>query len=172
MNDDIEAIPTLFNGVWYKSRLEARFAETLFEVSIDYQYEKHLPGSSQKYSCDFWIPSHNLYVEIKPKKFLKETFLFENDIRLSGSPWICVDQRGRSSWNVIEYNDKFSGWCHFHLPCKIVFSEEISIFPKFYNVARWSKPKEPDPKPVELPSGEGHARLHFQKMRKLLGGDQ
>ena len=125
-NSDLEAIPTLFNGVWYKSRLEARFAETLFGASISFS-TKHLPGSAQKYSADFWIPSHNLYVEIKPKKFLKETFLFENDIRSSGSPWICVDQQGRDSWNVIEYNDKFSGWCEFDLPLKIVFSGDFAI---------------------------------------------
>lgn len=64
---DVKAIPTEFNEVKYKSRLEARWAVFFSTLGIDalYEYEGYqLP--SGWYLSDFYIPSMNAWFEVKP----------------------------------------------------------------------------------------------------------
>lgn len=61
-------IPTKYNGVQYRSRLEARWAAFFDQLGIDYYYEYEgfqLP--SGWYVPDFFLPSHGWF-EIKPKE--------------------------------------------------------------------------------------------------------
>lgn len=59
--------PTVYNNVQFRSKLEARFALVLTELNIDFRYE-HLmmQAQSMRYTPDFFLPSQQLYVEIKP----------------------------------------------------------------------------------------------------------
>lgn len=64
----MEPLPTLYKGIQFRSRLEARWAFWFDRMTIPYQYE---PQSFQVepdlfYVPDFWLPSQEMYVEIKP----------------------------------------------------------------------------------------------------------
>ncbi|SRR5258707_11102103 len=62
----IKAIETVYNGYRFRSRLEARWAVFFDTLGFKYEYEKEgfdLDGTW--YLPDFWLPDHNLWVEIK-----------------------------------------------------------------------------------------------------------
>lgn len=64
---NLKAIETVYNGYRFRSRLEARWAVFLDTLKIPYEYEKEgyeLP--SGWYLPDFWLPSLNLWMEVKP----------------------------------------------------------------------------------------------------------
>ena len=59
----IAAIPTLYRGRMYRSRLEARWAAFFDRLGWTYEYE---PFDLGKWSPDFLLPGLNLMVEVKP----------------------------------------------------------------------------------------------------------
>jgi hypothetical protein len=119
----MNAIPTTFNGIKYRSRLEARWAEFLANRNIDFEYEPEWPGS---YRPDFLLTDFSVYVEVKPAALLQELQLFRHEIMTSCEHWICVDKASRSTWHVIEYNLTF--WergVEMILPLPIDFRREM-----------------------------------------------
>lgn len=65
----IKAIETVYNGYKFRSRLEARWAVFFDALEVKYEYEPqgfHLP--SGPYLPDFWLPNHEVWVEIKPDR--------------------------------------------------------------------------------------------------------
>lgn len=71
----LPAIPTTYNGVKFKSRLEARFAVFFDQMGVRWEYEPEgyrLP--SQWYAPDFWLPDpqgrgRGVWVEVKPDRW-------------------------------------------------------------------------------------------------------
>lgn len=66
----IKPIDTEFDGYKFRSRLEARWAVFFKEIGLVFQYELEgfkLPSGKQ-YLPDFYLPSLDLWVEIKPNK--------------------------------------------------------------------------------------------------------
>ena len=64
----IPAIPTIYQGIRFRSRLEARWAVFLNALNLTYLYEAEgwdLDG--EWYLPDFYIPNLNLWLEIKPQ---------------------------------------------------------------------------------------------------------
>lgn len=60
----ISSIPTQYRGIWYRSRLEAKWAAFFDEMKWRYQYE---PVEFQMWSPDFvLIGATNTFVEVKP----------------------------------------------------------------------------------------------------------
>jgi hypothetical protein len=67
--EKIQNIPTKYNGVNFRSRLEARWAVFFDTLGIQYFYEYEgfqLP--SGWYLPDFWLPEFKKWIEIKPKQ--------------------------------------------------------------------------------------------------------
>jgi hypothetical protein len=65
----LKAIETIYNGNKFRSRLEARWAVFFSNLNIDYLYE--LEGfdlNGDWYLPEFFIPSWNCWIEIKPDK--------------------------------------------------------------------------------------------------------
>lgn len=63
----VQAIPTYYDGYWFRSRLEARWAVFFNTLGIRYEYEKEgydLPRAGW-YLPDFWLPAQELWVEVK-----------------------------------------------------------------------------------------------------------
>jgi len=64
----IKTIPTTYNGIKFRSRLEARWAVFFDELKIVYRYE--FEGFNlefnEYYLPDFYLPQYNLYCEVKP----------------------------------------------------------------------------------------------------------
>lgn len=65
----VQAIPTTYQDITFRSRLEARWAVFLDELGIKWQYEAEgyqLPND-EWYLPDFWLPEHDMFFEIKPE---------------------------------------------------------------------------------------------------------
>lgn len=62
----IKAIETHYNGYWFRSRLEARWAVFFDRAGIEYQYEPEgFQVGKISYLPDFFLPLLDLWVEIK-----------------------------------------------------------------------------------------------------------
>lgn len=66
---EIRAIETHYNGYRFRSRLEARWAVFMDNLSIEYIYEPEGfdLGDGYYYLPDFYLPNTNAWVEIKGK---------------------------------------------------------------------------------------------------------
>lgn len=64
----LKALETKYNGITFRSRMEARWAVFMDEMEIKYIYEPEgfelEPGLF--YLPDFWLPQFKSYLEIKP----------------------------------------------------------------------------------------------------------
>jgi hypothetical protein len=67
MSYHAQAIDTIYKGYRFRSRLEARWAVFFDAVGLPYDYEKEgfVLDDGSKYLPDFWLPSLNMWVEIK-----------------------------------------------------------------------------------------------------------
>ncbi len=66
-NMTIEAIPSWYAGITFRSKLEADWAATLDQHHIRWEYEPEtidLP-SGATYIPDFWLPDHGIWIEVK-----------------------------------------------------------------------------------------------------------
>lgn len=66
---EIKAIETSYNGLLFRSRLEARWAVFFDSAGVKYEYEPDafmLGGIG--YVPDFYLPEYELYVEVKPAR--------------------------------------------------------------------------------------------------------
>lgn len=63
----VEAIPSWYAGIVFRSKLEADWAATLDRYHVPWQYEPEtltLP-SGATYIPDFWLPDHGIWLEVK-----------------------------------------------------------------------------------------------------------
>jgi len=97
----MEAIDTLYNGNYFRSRLEARWAYFFDEVEVKYEYEPQGFKSSKGecYLPDFYLPdtylrhsdNKGIYIEIKPESHtsghIPAAFWFDRNLVLfEGQP--------------------------------------------------------------------------------------
>lgn len=63
----IKAIQTRYDGILFRSRIEARWAVFFNSLGLDYEYEKegYDLGDGKAYLPDFWLPSLDAWIEIK-----------------------------------------------------------------------------------------------------------
>lgn len=60
------AIPTEFNGITFRSRLEANVAQFLLDLGLKYEYESRSFLVNGKHYCpDFYLPDVDRYVEAR-----------------------------------------------------------------------------------------------------------
>ncbi len=112
----MKAIETEYNGILFRSRLEARWAILFdsFKLKWVYEPECFLLSNNQKYTPDFYLSDLNLYVEIKPNfEWLNNDYhknryeLFEKDLLiLSGDyPSFSVNRLYHKEENKKYVND-------------------------------------------------------------------
>lgn len=66
----IKAIETKYAGVLFRSRTEARWAIFFDALGIPWEYEKEgYEIAGVKYLPDFWLPSVDMFAEVKGKPF-------------------------------------------------------------------------------------------------------
>lgn len=107
MNQLLTPIPTVYRGIRFRSRLEARWALFLDEIGLSYHYElEGFESSNTRYLPDFFIPAWNTWIEIKPKEPTSEEWKKCEELLISllktegtasvailyGRPWL--DERG------------------------------------------------------------------------------
>ena len=63
----IYAKPTLYRGILFRSRLEARWAVLMDSIGIKFEYEaKQFQLEDGQYLPDFWLPDIGAWLELKP----------------------------------------------------------------------------------------------------------
>ena len=75
----MKALETEYNGILFRSRLEARWAILFDALNLEYVYEPecYVLSNNQKYTPDFYIKKYNLFIEIKPNyDWLKNEYHF------------------------------------------------------------------------------------------------
>lgn len=65
-------VKTEYNGIIYRSKTEAKFAEYMDDNNIKYEYEKYLfeyelNGVLHNYRPDFYLPEYDTFLEIKSR---------------------------------------------------------------------------------------------------------
>jgi hypothetical protein len=118
-------LKTIYNGIRFRSRLEARWAIFFDALRIIYEYEKtwfEFPDSL-KYLPDFWLPQVKMWAEVKPKEFneveLEKAFWLVKYtgkplLKLIGmpenKPYFSIDQE-RSHFAISEPIDNYELYC-------------------------------------------------------------
>lgn len=63
----ISVIPTVYNGIQFRSRLEARWAVFFDAVGLEWEYEPEgYTDGEISYLPDFWLPGIDMFFEVKP----------------------------------------------------------------------------------------------------------
>lgn len=101
-------IRTQYNGIRFRSRLEARWAFFFAELGVKWQYEPEgFQLSSGWYLPDFWLPDQNCWVEIKPPFDVEYDREREDMGRIIGQ---CSDLAEVTSKRVYLLSANFGDW--------------------------------------------------------------
>jgi len=109
----IKALPTKYNGVWFRSRLEARWAVYFNYFGIEWEYEFQgfkLPSGC--YLPDFWLPQVNLWAEVKPSKLTKSEELKVEELVL-GTEKSCLLLIGSPKATATPLVEPLSLYAHY-----------------------------------------------------------
>jgi hypothetical protein len=105
----MKAIPTEYDGVWFRSRLEARYAMFFDQHRIGWEYEVDgiNLGGGKFYLPDFWLPDSRTFLEVKgPLKERSELVKLAQDrIDSETGGWaetshllfVIADERGKTA---------------------------------------------------------------------------
>ncbi len=141
----IKAIPTHYNGYYFRSRLEARWAVFFDTASIKYEYEPEgFTNEGKSYLPDFYLPEYDIYVEVKPNadKFSEDfdkiyacmkdnaTPISKGLLLLGQIPYYDMDKLNEDGENEFTPIFSFLFWAGELLECDAIFT-----FPKKHNVS-------------------------------------
>lgn len=124
----IKAIPTIYNGQKYRSKLEAEYAKGMDEAGVKFIYEPEgfVFSDGTKYLPDFYLPDFGVFIEVKgimTDYDQKKINLFREEI---GSPLYVADGQdlslSKTYNNLCIYENK-----HFMCMC-----EDDEKHKKFY----------------------------------------
>lgn len=69
MTDTITILPTLYNGITFRSRTEARWAVMFENMGLAWDYEPEGHGiDGRGYLPDFYLPQLDMWFEVKPEE--------------------------------------------------------------------------------------------------------
>ena len=160
----IVALPTRYNGVLFKSMLEARWAMYFDLVRIEWRYEDEgyrLP--SGPYLPDFWLPDLETHAEVKPDKGFSygEIAKCHDLFEMTGNAVLLLDGLPR--------NDKFYLIEPLHAPSrpKNVTSQCIGNYDRglITEIGSEADPESPDGDRIGV--DYGYVRLVAVDMRIL-----
>lgn len=74
----LEPIKTRYKGYSFRSRTEARYAVAFDSIGVPWEYEVQGfdLGDGVRYLPDFWMPSLDLYIEVKPRLSWKQQTIY------------------------------------------------------------------------------------------------
>lgn len=124
----IQAKKTWYNGVEYRSALEAKTAQTLDILGIDYEYEPkgYKLSNGLWYRPDFWLPYAKQFIECKGEMKAKDSAKICGLVESTGAPVVVIGYENvmivelweayfDNQWNneIITFSgeDIMLGWC-------------------------------------------------------------
>jgi len=116
--NDLKPIETVYNGYRFRSRLEARWAVFFDVLNIQYEYELEgfeLPEQAGRYLPDFWLPQHEIHVEVKPhhdlsRSDIRKLVLFAAD---GDSPTLLIVGSPTAEHMYLLGRGCLEGWHYF-----------------------------------------------------------
>lgn len=76
VTSEIKAIETVYHGVRFRSRIEARWAVFFDTLGVRWEYEPEaFTDGVTSYLPDFWLPEQTCWWEVKPEGTDRETML-------------------------------------------------------------------------------------------------
>jgi len=129
----MKAIETEYNGILFRSRLEARWAVLFDLLDITYIYEPEcfILSNNQKYTPDFYLPKHKTYVEVKPNEDWKKNKYHYERYNLFNENILILDVPFPDLRLVFEMKDKDVKDYDFVHVC--LMPEYSKYFPFFYS---------------------------------------
>lgn len=123
----IQAIETVYNGYRFRSRLEARWAVFFDALGIKYEYEKEGfdLGEAGWYLPDFFIPSANLWVEIKGSNPSPEDLTKVAEFSKASQRIVLVTGNPFPAEYTIRW---FSGGCEIDLDFWVNYAKQDEVF--------------------------------------------
>lgn len=117
----IEAIPTIYQGVHYRSRLEARWAATWAALDVRCAYEpRAFDFVERAYVPDFYLEELGLWIEIKPARPSEEerrkAELLAREVR--GRVLILAGHPYPGAFDVVGY---------FYRPSQVTVSDHAAL---------------------------------------------
>lgn len=88
----MKILPSVYRGIMFRSRTEARWAVLFQELGLEWNYEPEGHGlSGRGYLPDFYLPQFGMYVEVKPDETDgSEVAVFEELLRETGKRGIIA----------------------------------------------------------------------------------
>jgi hypothetical protein len=117
----LRAKPTLYKDIWFRSRLEASFAQWLDVQEVPWIYEPDVLLGQQKYQPDFSCPFgyYSKFIEIKPMVFAREAQLAINSAcEEPEADLIIVHSEERDSWRCWAVVHAGCIWFYSVISCK------------------------------------------------------
>lgn len=154
----IKAIPTVYGGVTFRSRLEARWAAFFDLANVVWDYE---PSAMDGWAPDFAITldGATVYAEVKPVELQKMDYpigihlphsdLFGKAKRHCRNVWVlCLGNGPQSDSDYFgigtlfdppdSENDDGPGW--FEINSQLGFANERALWRQAGNMVQWRKP--------------------------------
>lgn len=108
MRANCTAIPTSYSGVLFRSSNEARFAKWCDANGLQWNYEPEgFQIGSIRYLPDFYIPSADWIVEVKPPMFLNECYKIEAMRKAMPDFHYVIGTMNRDDFEWIKHSDAF-----------------------------------------------------------------
>ncbi len=92
----VQPLPATYNGVRYRSRLEARWAMFFYKMNIEalFEYEGFQLENGVCYLPDFWLPRVQMWAEVKPIEPTEEEYMKARLLtKLTGYPTLLLASR-------------------------------------------------------------------------------
>lgn len=107
----IKAIDTYYNGNYFRSRLEARWAVFFDLLKLQYKYEPegYVLDTGECYLPDFYFPTLDCYGEVKPDDC--QPYLIRQEIKYC--PKLNCKEYREANWNAVLYHKDFHKWDMF-----------------------------------------------------------
>lgn len=123
---NIKSLPSTYNGVTFRSRLEARWAALFDSYGIQWAHEPEgFETPSGNYLPDFYLPRMDTYVEVKPAIGLADTIAIASVHEQTGAKFLILDSPVvecrafplLGAWSAGVWSD--TSWCcsREYLPC-------------------------------------------------------
>lgn len=158
---EIKAIETIYNGYKFRSRLEARWAVFFDNAGIKYEYEPEgFTDGDLCYLPDFYLPEHNVYVEVKPhregfeKEIEKSLHFVNSDLKIKRLMFVqeIPNPNEYSSWFLypFAYYNSLYDCCDIryvqlcYIDGKVVFKPDHYYCKTVYDFSKMETKQEKD----------------------------
>lgn len=181
MTDTKNTLPaktTEYNGIKFRSRLEARWAVFFDAAGVEYIYEAEdlIGRDSTRYLPDFYLPEYDWYVEVKPAR---EGFAFE----LARAVRVAVEDNRKvliTLGDIPKDRERMLLWfpMHYYHPKHRMVTSDWILFRnsvddddnRTFHIADWHPPESSSPVNVLWIADPCRCELSKERVKHVIEG--